>query len=431
MLIKNFDSLAKSDARKAILEIAEAGLKAINTELAIKKSVKVVGDKLVVEKEEFPLKKNQKIILVGVGKCALDGLSALQNILDYRVTKGIALDIRKGYISSRVKVLTGTHPLPTKTNVDASKKIVEILGKLDEDDLVIFLISGGGSTLLCLPDEMSCQAEAAILDNLMHSGTDIVHVNTVRKHLSLARGGFLAKYAYPANVVSLIFSDVPTNDIEFIASGPTIKDNTTIQDAAKILAEFDVLEKCGLKNCGLTETPKEDKYFKKVRNILLVSNKLALSAMAERSRELGYESKICTTHLTGEAQSVGNDLAVELHQSSSGKVYLYGGETTVNIRGQGKGGRNQELVLGALSEIKNDEIILSLASDGRDNTDHAGAICDIITKKNAEINKVDPSSYLKNNNSYNFFEKTGDYILTGNTGSNVSDLVIALKNSPS
>jgi glycerate-2-kinase len=427
MIIKNFDDLALNEGRKIALQILEAGLEAINTKNILEKSITLRDEKILINNQQVADIPNGKIILVGIGKCAIDGISVLNNLLGDHVSSGVVVDIRTAVISDKIKVFKGTHPMPSEDNLVASRSIVNELTGLTENDLVIFLVSGGGSTLLCLPEDRGCKEESDILENLFKAGADIIKINTVRKHLSLARGGFLAKYAYPANVVSLIFSDVSTNELSFISSGPTVKDETTIEDASKVLVDYDILKKCGIENCGLIETPKEDQYFTKVKNILLVSNDLALQKMNEKALELGYESETCSNCLVGEAKEVGKNIATVLHRTSPGKILIYGGETTVVAMGKGEGGRNQELVLGALGEIQAGEIILASSSDGRDNTDHAGALCDIITKDKTESLGVNPVEYLQKNDSYNFFKKIGDYILTGDTGSNISDLVVAIK----
>jgi len=427
MIIKNFDDLALNEGRKIALQILEAGLEAINTKNILEKSITLRDEKILINNQQVADIPNGKIILVGIGKCAIDGISVLNNLLGDHVSSGVVVDIRTAVISDKIKVFKGTHPMPSEDNLVASRSIVNELTGLTENDLVIFLVSGGGSTLLCLPEDRGCKEESDILENLFKAGADIIKINTVRKHLSLARGGFLAKYAYPANVVSLIFSDVSTNELSFISSGPTVKDETTIEDASKVLVDYDILKKCGIENCGLIETPKEDQYFTKVKNILLVSNDLALQKMNEKALELGYESETCSNCLVGEAKEVGKNIATVLHRTSPGKILIYGGETTVVAMGKGEGGRNQELVLGALEEIQAGEIILASSSDGRDNTDHAGALCDIITKDKTESLGVNPVEYLQKNDSYNFFKKIGDYILTGDTGSNISDLVVAIK----
>lgn len=430
MKILNAEKLATTQARRAALEIAEAGLQAVDTQVAVRAAIKLEDNRLCVNDQICSLVGANRIFLVGVGKCAIEAAAALEEILGAKLFDGIVLGVdgsppRK---LKTVKVMLGTHPMPTEKNIAATKAIVAMLDSLQEKDLVIIIVSGGGSTLLCLPEEgATCVEEGLVLQQLFRAGASIQDVNTIRKHLSLARGGYLAKYAYPAQVISLIFSDVPGNDFEFIASGPTVKDTTTVVDADVILVKYGILKACGLEHCGLIETPKEDKYFERVQNILLVGNKLALAAMAVKARELGYAPTICTDCLTGEAREVGIRTATEIHAAPSKSVRLYGGETTVTIKGQGKGGRNQELALGALSAIQAGELIMAFASDGRDNTDVSGAICDTMIKEEAARLGMDSNIFLQNNDSYAFFRQTEGHIITGYTGSNVSDLLIALK----
>lgn len=426
MKIKNFKDLAVSESRKITLEIAEAGLEAIDTRRVIKESVRFYNDKLSVKDKLIDLERVKRIFLVGVGKCAGDAAVTLERILGGRLTGGIILDIKETPEVRKLKVFKGTHPLPSLENRKATVEIIDLLKGLTEDDFVIFVISGGGSTLLSASYDLSEKEEASIVNHLLKSGATIQEINTVRKHISYARGGFLAKYAYPASSVALIFSDVPSNDIQFIASGPTVKDATTIEEAEAILVKYDVIKKCTVENCGLIETPKEDIYFEKVTNLIVVSNENALGAMAIQARRLGFGVYICTACLAGEAREAGEKAVKDLANHPAGTVLLYGGETTVTVRGDGKGGRNQEFVLSALLNVKPNCTITSIASDGWDNTEFAGAICDEITKRKADEMGLNPLFYLKNNNSYEFFKKTGDFILTGNTGSNVSDLVIAL-----
>jgi len=427
MIIDNFKKLAITEERESTLKIIQAGLEAINTKSTIRNKIKIDKNLLIIGEKNFLLPERGKVFLVGVGKCALDAVSTLEEILGDKLDRGVILDIRDFDSSHKVRVFKGTHPMPSGDNVKATKEIVRLLEGAGEDDLVIFVISGGGSTLLCLPEDISCDDEGDIVKSLFRSGANIREINTIRKHISLARGGYLAKYAYPARVVSLIFSDVPGDEIQFVASGPTVRDSTTVKEAKEILSKFDILKGCGIKNLGLVETPKEKKYFEKVDNILFISNRVALLAMAEKAKQLGYSSNICEFCLSGEARITGANIAKEVKNHPANSVLLYGGETTVTITGNGKGGRNQELVLGAMEFVGKGEVIASIASDGVDNTDFAGALCDIITKNKASDLNLDFKEYLVGNNSYEFFKKVGDYIQTGPTGSNVSDLVVALK----
>jgi glycerate 2-kinase len=273
---------------------------------------------------------------------------------------------------------------------------------------------------------MVCAQEGEILKVLFEKGAAIEEINTLRKHLSLARGGRLAEYAYPATSLALIFSDVPGDDPGFVASGPTVKDETTVDEARAIVQKYDLEKEAGLKIEPL-KTPKEDKYFEKVKNVIFVSNRTALIAMTEKAREVGLHPEVRTSLLAGEARKVGERIAAEIGEAMPKTAYLYAGETTVTIKGNGRGGRNQELALGALAHIGAGSVVLSLASDGRDNGDYGGALCDTITKEKAAALGLKEEEYLARNDSSGFFEKTGGLLMTGDTGANVSDLIIAVK----
>jgi glycerate-2-kinase len=351
----------------------------------------------------------------------------VERALGDRIAAGVLVDVKVGPELAHIKTFCGTHPLSSDENLHAAEAIVAALAGLTERDLVIFVISGGGSTLLFLPEDRASREEIAIMKALIDAGATIQEINTIRKHLSYARGGNLAKDAYPARVVSLIFSDVVGDNMEFIASGPTVKDVTTMADASAVLTKFNVLKTCGLEKCGLIETPKEEKYFERVSNVLVVSNHHALTAMKTAAEKLGYAAEICSSELTGEADEVGKMLVESVRAIPAHSVLLWAGETTVTVRGTGRGGRNLELCMSALRFIAEGEEVLSFASDGRDHGAFAGAICDIITKSAAVDAGLDPETFRANNDAYSLFEKIGNYLDTGDTGSNVSDLMIALK----
>jgi len=425
MKILNFEKLAATPKRKSALKIAEAGLLAIDTKLAVKETVNLEGGILRIKDEKIDLAYIGRIFVIGIGKCSLEAGAALEEILGEKIAAGVVIDVRPGKLR-KIKTYAGTHPLPTERNVDATKEIIEVLRSAKESDLVIAIVSGGGSTLLCQPQKFTCVKEAALMECLTKAGADIYKINTVRKHLSLARGGYLAKYAYPARMISLIFSDVPHDNLEFVASGPTFMDTTTVKDAEQVLDGYKVEEVCGLPKAGLVETPKDQKYFEKVSNILVVSNKNALEAMESEARSLGFSAEIVDAGFSGEARKVGKDVILNLKEKPPHTVLLYGGESTVTVKGRGKGGRNQELALAALKYLSDNQLILALASDGRDNSDYAGAVCDKITRERATELGLDSQKFLDENDSGNFFGKVGDYLITVETGSNVSDLIIAI-----
>jgi glycerate-2-kinase len=425
--IRNFNALATTDLRRAALTIAEAGYAAIDTPTVIRKNVVLNGEVLRVDGEDISLAGVKRIIVVGVGKCARRAVDTLEDILGDRISGGVVIDIEDGTVG-RIKRFVGDHPFPTQRNALATRELVRTLKEAEEGDLVLAVISGGGSTLLCMPEKSGgIDTETKVVKELFRAGADIIELNTIRKHLSQARGGFLAQHAYPARVVSLIMSDVPGDRIEFVSSGPTVKDTTTVEDAMRVLSKYSVQARCACEIGDFIETPKDDKYFERVKNVLIVSNKTALTAMQDEAERLGWRCAIRDAAFTGEARDLGKRIVADLERERPHAVLLYGGESTVTVVHDGKGGRSQELALSAARFIRDNELLLAFASDGRDNTDHAGALCDILTMKRAKIVNEDIDRDLSENASYHFFMAVGDYLETGNTGSNVSDLVIAMK----
>jgi glycerate-2-kinase len=427
MKIQNSKELATSDLRAAALRVAEVGLQAIDTDAVVRRNVSYHDGNLRIFDKNFSIEPGGKFIIVGVGKCALEAARALEGILGERITAGVVIDIREGTLA-KIQVFCGTHPFPSEANVAATSSIISLLGNLTLHDFVLFVVSGGGSTLLCQPKNFTCKDEQGLLHHLFETGATIREINTVRKHISLARGGYLAQYAYPAASCSLIFSDVPGDDLGFIASGPTMRDMTTVADARAVLQKYDSAGNFRAIADNLIETPKDEKYFANVANFLAVDNMTALEAMRGEGQKLGFAVKIATSTLHGEARDVGRAVVRELHAAVPQSMVLYGGETTVTIvNPKGVGGRNQEVALGALQDIKDGELVMSVATDGHDNTGFGGALCDTMTRQTAEKKNLTPDIFLKENRSYDFFSAEGDYLMMGDTGSNVSDLIIALK----
>ncbi len=432
--IQNLEELATGNAKRLdALAIAEAGYAAINTGEALRRKMWVETDGIHIGGKIYPTAERQ-VYFVGIGKCAFDAAEAIEDIFGDLLIAGIAFGVGSQEKSqlNKIQPYSGTHPLPSEANVVATRHVMEFLSDRTENDLVIMLISGGGSTLLCSPSGvMTCLDESTLFSELTARGATIQDINTVRKHTSLARGGALAEAAYPAEVLALIASDVPGNDIPSIASGPTVLDSSTIADAEIILAKYSV----AAAGITLIETPKDARYFERVTNTLFITSQDALLAMQEEATRRGYQATIVADCFTGEAREVGRSVVEKLHTVNTGSALLYAGESTVMINGDGKGsstplgagGRNQEMSLAALSDIREGELLLPFASDGRDNTDHAGAIADSTTLAHAHEQNLAPEDYLATHRSYDFFTTTRDALLTGYTGSNVSDLIIALK----
>ncbi|TRZ65028.1 MAG: DUF4147 domain-containing protein [Spirochaetia bacterium] len=433
MIITNFKNLAKSPLRKKALQIVEAGYEAINIEEAVKNKIEINKNKLLISNFTIDLNKYRKIFIIGIGKGSALASATLAKILGKKLDRCIALDISKPPLNSKFLILNseflvGTHPFPSIQNIKATKKIIEMVEKAGKDDLIISFICGGGSALLC-GSEKELKASREIFSKLTNAGANIIELNTIRKHLSEVKGGGLTKIAYPATMISLVVSDVFKNDLSMVASGPTIYDKTTKKDAEKILSKFNTKYKILNIKYQLNETPKDKKYFKKVKNILFISNCEPITAMAKKAKKLGFSPKIYSYNLKGEARNI---LLPLIEAGKSGAAVISGGETTIVLgENPGKGGRNMEAVLGSITNprcpIPNNLITISFASDGKDNTEAAGAIGDILTINKAEKLKLDFEKYLKIHNTFNFFKKTGDLIFADKKTFNVSDLMLVLK----
>ncbi|MBI4138925.1 DUF4147 domain-containing protein [Candidatus Uhrbacteria bacterium] len=422
-MIKNTRTLATTKLRRDALRVLDAGLRAIDTRSVVAANVKRVGNRFTISGKTFDLRAFDHIYVIGIGKAAADAGQELERILGDRITTGVILDVKTVRLK-RLKSLAGTHPFPSLENMRATGEIIGILKHVEEHDLVIAVISGGGSALLCWPYELKCNQLVLLTKMLMRNGATIQEINTVRKHLSEIQGGQFAKMVYPATVVGLLFSDVPGDDPGMIASGPTVMDLTTKKDAARIMAKYDLARACRLPNCELLETPKDPKYFQRVTNHIIVSNVQALDAMSREAKRLGYSVRKYSQSLSGEAREVGRLLA---GIPQPGEMVIAGGETTVTVKGKGKGGRNQEVALSALASISDDGLVASLASDGVDNSPAAGAFVDARIRERAKRLRLNPAAFLNRNDSYAFFKRAGGHILTGVTGANVSDLFLAAR----
>src|SRR3989344_2363725 len=424
MLVQNFDTLATTPERKIVLEIINAGLEAIQPDQVIVQNITLVNNILKLQNNEFDLSSYHNVFLIGLGKGSAGISKLIENILGEKLTSGYVIDTTPETFN-KLEFTLGTHPLPSKENFEFTQKSLSTLYNVSPQDLILVVICGGGSAMLVSPiNGVTLEDKININKALLKSGADIKEMNTVRKHLSRVKGGGLAKALFPARVVNLIFSDVAGNDLSFIASGPTVKDETTLDVAKEIIKKYQLEATLSQLIPKLKETPKDEKYFKNVSNILMLSNLTALHAMEEKAKEYNLNVQIFSDHFQSDAKEAGTTL---LAQTQPNSVLLAGGETTVKVLGAGKGGRNQEVVLASLSHISNDTIIASFASDGFDNTENAGAIGDAKTQNTAATQQLDQNTFISNNDSYTFFEKTGDGIKTGRLPSNVSDLFVILK----
>lgn len=415
--IKNKAELAVTSAREKALEIVSAGFDAIDTSEIIRSSVKIDGCFLNIKKEKLDLEKFRRVFVVGFGKASALAAYELEKILGDKIFDGVAIDLSI-FGLKKIQGFKGTHPKPSPANIEATEKIIKLADGISDKDLVIVIVSGGGSSFLCWPKE-EIEQSGKLYDEFLHAGGNIKELNTVRKHLSQVKGGGLAKIFYPAKIIGLIFCDIPGGNLADVASGPTFKDESTISDAENILKKY------GLDGYYLNETPKEKIYFKNVLNIPLVTNRTALNGMVEKGRELGFKPKIMSDEIYGSAKETLSEMRNNIGDSN---LVLAGGEIKLAVKGKtGKGGRNQYLALTAVGAIKDGEVFISFASDGMDNSDAAGAIADSMTIEKIKDKKLDAEKYLEEYNTYDFFKETGDLIFTGPTGSNVADLMLLLK----
>lgn len=421
MIIKNKKDLASNEARKIALDLLEAGLTAIQPENILEENLKEEDGILFIKNKRISLGKYERVFLIGFGKGSAEVSKLLEKTLGNKLFKGFVIDTVPTEFK-KINFTLGTHPLPSKKNVDFTLNVLEEVRDLNKKDLVIVIICGGGSALFEAPESLSVSEVKEVFDELINSGATIEEINIIRKHLSKVKGGGLAKHLYPAKVVSLIFSDVPGNDLSVIASGPTVIERSTTKRALAILNEYKISKKLVTEE-KLIDLPKDPKYFDNVTNILMLSNMTALEAIRDKANELGQKSFIYSDRLTGDAKKMGKRL---IDLTPPGKILIAGGETTIKVMGKGKGGRNQALVLASLP-VPEKTLLLSFDSDGTDYYYFGGAIGDEETMDKAKRKKLDPQQFLKDDNSFAFFEKTGDGIFTDKLKSNVADIIMVLK----
>lgn len=436
--------------RKDASDIYQHAVSAVDPYTAVKKTIVQSGHSLIIKGEEYGIAEFKRIIVIGAGKAAAPMARALEDILGDRIASGLVIT-KYGHAEQlgRIQVREAGHPLPDQAGVAATKELLSLVSGLDRETLVIILLSGGGSALLCSPAEgLTFQDKIEATRLLLNAGANINELNAVRKHISRVKGGRLAAIAYPASIITLILSDVIGDRLDVIASGPTAPDETTFQDAISVIERYSLRDQLpwrvmehlqnGAKG-NSSETPKNrDMRLGRVRNIIIGNIRQALNAAEARAAGLGYRTLILTSSLTGEAREIGGlfpAIAREIIDTSRPLAppacILSGGETTVTVRGRGIGGRNQEMALAAaiLMNGIQSAIFLSAGTDGTDGpTDAAGAFADGGTVERARRLGMNPYEYLARNDSYNFFKRIGDLFITGPTKTNVMDIQILLVN---
>jgi glycerate-2-kinase len=470
LFVKNISQLLSDNLDKNQLTLRGIGLQALEKSIfavkpkhLIEKSIKLHNNKLFIEDDEYDLKKFKKIYLIGGGKATAEMVLALEYILlnlkdiDYEGIINIPEDPnrKKEFEKSKISINFSSHPIPNGNGVKGTKSMMEIVENSNDHDLIFCLISGGGSALLPLPiQDISLEDLQKMNDLLLSSGVAIHEINTIRKHLSDFKGGNLAKKLHNssgATLISLIISDVVGDDLDSIASGPTVPDKTTFQDALEILKKYKIIDKIpsavkahfekGLLDQKL-ETPKpNNRCFTNVHNYLIGTVAFAAEEVKSFLQLKEYKVNYFSNNIGGEAREFGESLlriiSEHLEESkerdTSEKIALIGtGELTVTIRGKGIGGRNQEMLLSFINNVKNRKLdynflIIGANLDGIEGNSKAmGALVDNYILEQYQLKNLDSQKFLENNDSNSFFMELGTEILTGPTGCNVNDLVLIL-----
>ena len=435
-------------AREDAVAIFKAGLRAVAPDAAIRKFCRRKGDELMVGNHSFDLGNFNNVFVVGAGKATAPMASTMEELLGDTLAGGV-ITVKYGHTAklSTIQTVEAGHPVPDRQGELGSEKILNVADGAGENDLLICLISGGGSALMPMAVEgVSLADKQETTRILLACGATIHEINTLRKHLSRIKGGRLAVAAHPATVVSLILSDVVGDDLDVIASGPTVPDQSTFKDGFRIIAKYGIADQlpkpvldhiyAGVEG-RVAETPKIDNpVFARTKNIIIASNIEAILAAKTEAAARNYTPLVLSSMIEGETRDVAGvhaAIAREIvktgHPVKPPACILSGGETTVTLKGEGWGGRNQEFGLWAASAISGDKpvVILSGGTDGSDGpTDAAGAVVDNTTIDRALELGVDVEAYLANNDSYHVFKALGDLLLTGPTNTNVMDLRIIL-----
>jgi len=434
--------------RKDAVDIFFAGLQAVDPITAVRRCVSVNDTQLVVCEKKFDLSHVNNLFIVGAGKASAAMAAAMEEILADRIRDGLVV-VKYGHTVdlSHISLVEAGHPIPDKKGQEGAERLSKLVEKAGKNDLVICLMSGGGSALLPSPGPgIDLADKQETIRVLLSCGAGIHEINTIRKHLSCIKGGQLALSAHPASMISLILSDVVGDDLDVIASGPTVPDPSTFQDCMRILSKYRITEKLpetisrhltrGAEG-EVKETPKPGHpAFSNTDHFIIVNNFLALDSARLYAESLGYNTVLLTSLLTGETKhaahfhaAIVREIGQSGHPVSPPACLLSGGETTVTLKGNGKGGRNQEFALASAIALENvgPLICMSAGTDGTDGpTDAAGAIMDSTTLARAKAKGLDAAAYLAENDSYHFFQELGDLFVTGPTKTNVMDMHIAL-----
>ena len=435
-----------------IAEILAHSVNSVNPAHCVREHLKRAGRELVINGDKISLDQYRRVLLIGFGKASLPMTRAAADIFSDKPIQGITI-IKKGIhedlseVPRNVRIYKGGHPLPDRDGLEGTQEIIDLLSSTTEKDLVLFLISGGGSALLTAPAEgLSLEEVCRLNELLLRCGASINEINTIRKHISRVKGGRLAAQAFPAPTISLILSDVIRDPLDMIASGPTLPDPTTFEEALSLISKYHLEEDmpsavlAHLKNGELgkvPETPKPgDPVFKQGYVKLIGNNHQAAASAVEKAASEGFHTLHLTSCYQGEAREIGLFLGAVLRQMATTgdplprpACLVAGGEATVVLekgRQTGRGGRNQELALSATKALDNlsDAVLLALATDGNDGpTDAAGAVVTGETHQRASSRGLSLQAHLEEHNAYAYFDALGDLLKPGLTQTNVNDLI--------
>jgi len=433
------------DRRSTVTRVMQAALAAVEPGEAVRRALQRDGDTVTVADRPYDLSKYDRVFVVGAGKASAPMAAAVEDVLGERCVDGLVV-VKHGHThpTRTVRLREASHPIPDETCVGGTAELVALLATTGPRDLVVVALSGGGSALMLLPAEgISLADMQQTTDVLLRAGATINELNTIRKHLEQAKGGGLARLAAPSDVLALVLSDVVGNPLDVIASGPTVPDTSTYADTCGIIERFGIWDRLPAtvaqrlrdgRDGKIADTPKPgDPLFDRVQTVVVASNDLAAAAGVQQAEQEGMSALLLTTYVEGEAREVAKvAAALAREEAATGRplprpaCLIMGGETTVTVRGNGVGGRNQELALAAAFKIAGLEnvIIAALATDGNDGpNDATGAIADGTTLARAQAAGLDPNAYLTNNDAYRFFDALGDLLITGPTNTNVNDLL--------
>jgi glycerate 2-kinase len=432
--------------RQTATEIFLAGLEGVKPENLIKQFVSIEQHNLQIENFQFDLSTIANIYIVGVGKASAAMAQTIESILGSRITEGHIITKYEHSVPLQfIGITEAGHPVPDENGIKGTEIIMSIAKKAEKNDLLICLISGGGSALLTdIPEGCSLDDLKKLNNILLKSGAAIFEMNCIRKHVSKVKGGLLAKTAYPSRVLSLILSDVIGDPIDVIASGPTVHDPSTYADAISIINKYNIKNEIPIQiyqlledgvNNKRQETLKEsDEALELTSNLIIGTNKLALKIAKQKAALFGYETKIITDKLEGNIMDVAKYIMDSIKNTKKENIHektclLFAGETTIKVEGEGLGGRNQHLAL-LISKLLKDEpgiTFLSAGTDGTDGpTDAAGAVVDSFTSQTASNLQLNMNQYIYNCDSYHFFQEVGGLVKTGPTQTNVMDLMVVL-----